>query len=78
MGTLRSTQNLGGHDVNGIRLGVPIRLTIDLDFVTYDVTGLPVTDPHWYAWDDAALPTGVLEHQAGRLIITPDIDETIL
>lgn len=72
MGTLRSTEDLTGHTVNEVELGSPVRLTVEQQFVTYDIDGTPLTTPHWYAWDDSALPTGTATLDGDEVTITPD------
>lgn len=72
MGTLRSTEDLTGHTVNEVQLGSPVRLTVDQQFVTYDLDGTPATTPHWYAWDDSALPTGTATLDGDTVVIVAD------
>jgi YD repeat-containing protein len=72
MGTLRSTTDLTGHTVHEVQLGAPVRLTADLGFVSYGLDGTPLTEPHWYAWDDSALPTGTATLDGDTVVIVLD------
>lgn len=72
MGTIRSQTNLTGQTVNGVLLGDPVA-PVRADGSPAQ-PGDSMGDLFW-AWDDAAYPTGVANLVDGEVVITPDSAE---